>query len=84
MRLGMPLWLMRFVTMTEEIKTKIVNTQPRSLSKKMAQRTALDIQAFWLARGHVIHVWVERCGRNTLSRDYGVRSDMKNGLPVKK
>jgi len=60
------------------------NTQPRSITKKMAQRMALDIQAYWFSKGHLIHVWVERMGANTLSRDYSVRSNMINGLPVKK
>ena len=60
------------------------DTQQRTMTKKNAQKMALNIQAYWLSQGHVIHVWVERTGANSLSRDFSVRSNMKNGLPVKR
>ena len=61
----------------------MTNGQPRSMTKKAAQAIALDIQAYWLQRGHMIHVWVERLGGNSLARDFAVRSNMSNGLPTK-
>ena len=55
----------------------------RYYTKKMAQQMAWDIQAYWLNQGHMIHVWVERTTDKN-ARDYMVRSNLHNGLPVKK
>ena len=32
----------------------------KHITKKMAEQTALNIQAYWAEKGYSIHVWVER------------------------
>ena len=53
----------------------------KHITKKMAERTALNIQAYWAEKGYRINVWVERVTFGN-SRDYAVRSDMENGFPT--
>tara|TARA_R110002074_G_scaffold30084_1_gene85537 strand:- start:4 stop:204 length:201 start_codon:yes stop_codon:yes gene_type:complete len=55
----------------------------RHITKKMAEQTALNVQAYWLKKGHHINVWVERVTIGN-ARDYAVRSDMKDGFPNSK
>ena len=50
------------------------------ITKKMAQETALNIQAYWLNKGYLIQIWVEKITIGN-ARDYAVRSNMQNGKP---
>tara|TARA_R110000796_G_C14433388_1_gene421413 strand:- start:529 stop:711 length:183 start_codon:yes stop_codon:yes gene_type:complete len=54
----------------------------KHITKKMAQEMAWDIQSYWLKKGHMIHVWVER-NTDGNARDFMVRSNMINGRPTK-
>tara|TARA_R110002072_G_scaffold90398_3_gene202156 strand:+ start:235 stop:435 length:201 start_codon:yes stop_codon:yes gene_type:complete len=63
------------------IKKKKQST--KHITKKMAERTALNVQAYWAEKGYSIHVWVERVTFGN-ARDYAVRSDMKDGFPNSK
>ena len=47
----------------------------------MAQKTADDIQAYWLKKGLSVELWVIRVTNGNES-DYGVRSNMQNGKPL--
>ena len=53
----------------------------RHITKKMAEQTALNVQAYWAEKGYRINVWVERVTYGN-ARDYAVRSDMENGSPL--
>ena len=52
----------------------------KHITKKMAQKTADDIQKYWGKQGHTVNLWIERVTHGN-ARDYAVRSDMKNGFP---
>jgi len=53
----------------------------KHITKKMAQKTADDIQAYWLKKGLSVELWVIRVTNGNES-DYGVRSNMQNGKPL--
>lgn len=54
----------------------------KHITKKMAMEMAEDIKIYWAAQGQAVHVWVERITFGKNARDYMVRSDMYNGLPI--
>jgi len=53
----------------------------KHITKKMAKQMSEEIKVYWAKQGHTIEVWIERITDGN-ARDYAIRSNMQNGLPL--
>ena len=60
-------------------------TSGPSVSQETAENTATRIREYWAAKGWVVRTRVEYCeGNKHMTPGWVVRTDMSNGLPVRK